>query len=340
MKYMTFAVPAYNSQDYLHHCIDSLLVAGEECEIIIINDGSKDKTLSIAQDYQLKYPTIVKVIDKPNGGHGSGVNAGIAHATGLFFKVVDSDDWLEENALKTILSTIKDHHKHRLIIDMYITNFTYAHQYESHVIRDYSRQFPHEKVFSWDEVKDFKYSLTLMMHAIIYRTEALRLSRVELPHHTFYVDNIFVYDPLPYMNHLYYAPVSLYQYYIGRADQSVTFANISARYQQQIRVMKHLVEKYSYSELMLFPKGLRRYMLHHLNAIMAITQMFTVSQDSNERREHLKSLWEDLKKKDIRIYRYLRYHSDNKWINFLPWKMKSYVMVKGYLYLKKKYRLG
>lgn len=340
MKYITFTVPAYNSQAYLHTCIDSLLVIGDDCEIIIVNDGSKDDTLKIAQDYQKRYPTIINIIDKPNGGHGSGINAGLSQATGLYFKVVDSDDWLEEKALQKMIDTIKHHVIHHVNVDMYITNFTYAHQFESHVIRDYSRQFPHEKVFSWDEMKDMKYSMTLMMHAIIHRTEQLKASQVQLPHHTFYVDNIFVYDPLPYMNHLYYIPISLYQYYIGRADQSVTLRNISARYEQQIRVMKHLVEQYNYSQLMAYPKKLRHYMLHHLSAIMIITQMFTVSQDSQERRYHLKSFWQDLKKKDMRIYRYLRYQSYNVWVNFLPWKIKGYIMVKGYLYLKRKYKLG
>ena len=73
-------------------CIESLLVGGEEVEIIVVNDGSKDRTAQIAQEYVEKYPTIVKAVNKENGGHGSAVNAGLDNATGLFFKVVDSDD--------------------------------------------------------------------------------------------------------------------------------------------------------------------------------------------------------------------------------------------------------
>src|SRR5690554_2632255 len=109
MKLITFAVPSYNSQDYLHKCIESLLLAGNECEIIIINDGSTDNTLKIAKDYQNKYPNIIKVIDKENGGHGSGVNSGLKAASGLYFKVVDSDDWADAEGLKTLINTIKSH---------------------------------------------------------------------------------------------------------------------------------------------------------------------------------------------------------------------------------------
>ena len=108
MKLISFAIPSYNSQDYLHHCVDTLLSGGDEVEILIINDGSRDNTAAIADDYAAKYPTIVRAIHKENGGHGSGVNRGREEARGLYYKVVDSDDWVDEDALKTLLHTIKN----------------------------------------------------------------------------------------------------------------------------------------------------------------------------------------------------------------------------------------
>ena len=108
LKLITFGVPCYNSEEYMSHCIDSLLIGGEDIEIVIINDGSKDNTLKIAKEYEKKYPNIIKVVDKENGGHGSGVNKGLELATGLYYKVVDSDDWADENSLKEILQKIKE----------------------------------------------------------------------------------------------------------------------------------------------------------------------------------------------------------------------------------------
>ena len=81
-KYLSFVVPCYNSESYMARCIESLLPGGEDVEIIIIDDGSKDKTGEIADAYQKQYPDLVKVIHKENGGHGSGVNAGLACARG------------------------------------------------------------------------------------------------------------------------------------------------------------------------------------------------------------------------------------------------------------------
>ena len=109
MKYISFTVPCYNSQGYMKKCIDSLLTAGNDVEIIIVNDGSTDGTLQIANEYARSFPQIVRVIDKPNGGHGSGVNAGLKAAQGVYFKVVDSDDWLDADALKALLDTVKSH---------------------------------------------------------------------------------------------------------------------------------------------------------------------------------------------------------------------------------------
>ena len=98
MKLLSVAIPSYNSEAYMRKCIESLLVGGEDVEILIVNDGSTDGTGTIADGYAARYPSIVKAIHKENGGHGSAVNAGLEHATGLYFKVVDSDDWVKESA--------------------------------------------------------------------------------------------------------------------------------------------------------------------------------------------------------------------------------------------------
>ena len=80
----------------MEKCVNSLLAGGEEVEIIIVDDGSVDNTAAIADRFAKEYPTIVKAVHQENGGHGQAVNTGLKNATGLFFKVVDSDDWVNE----------------------------------------------------------------------------------------------------------------------------------------------------------------------------------------------------------------------------------------------------
>jgi len=107
-KVLSVVVPTYNSENYLRtnldsFCIDEII----DCiEVLIINDGSTDKSLSIAMEYEEKYPDTFRVISKENGGHGSGINYGIKYATGKYFKVVDSDDWVGREGIIKLVSAL------------------------------------------------------------------------------------------------------------------------------------------------------------------------------------------------------------------------------------------
>ena len=126
MKLLSIAIPCYNSEKYMRKCIDSLLIGGEDVEILIIDDGStKDRTAEIADEYEAQFPTIVRAIHKENGGHGSAVNTGIANAKGLYFKVVDSDDWVKQDAYFKILDTLRELAGGSQALDMLISNYVY-----------------------------------------------------------------------------------------------------------------------------------------------------------------------------------------------------------------------
>lgn len=341
MKLISFAVPCYNSQDYMRKCVDSLLTGGDDVEIIIVNDGSKDKTLEIANDYKQKYPDIVKVIDKPNGGHGSGVNAGMNAATALYYKVVDSDDWLDTDALKTLLDTVKAHLSAGTLPDLYITNFVYdkIHTGERYVSA-YNKKFPEGKIIGWKKVKAFRYSHLLLMHSLLYKREKLLESGTVLPEHTFYVDNLFAFQPLPFMRTVCYLNLDLYHYYIGRADQSVERKNLVKRYDQQIRVMKRIAGAYRMSDIRNMPKGLKRYMWHALQAILMNTLFFTCAECSPERKAALKDFWQFIKEHDKKMYRKMRSRSYATVVNYLPWKLRGAILSWGYGILCKRIKLG
>ncbi len=341
MKLISFVVPCYNSQAYMKTCIESLLVGGEDVEIIIVNDGSTDVTLKIAKTYRANFPTIVKVIDKPNGGHGSGINAGLKEAEGLYFKVVDSDDWLDGNALKMLIATIKAHHSEGRLPDLYITNFVYDKpSVNDTFVSHYRTKMPVGRFFTWNEVKKFRYSKMLLMHALLYKRENLVNSGTVLPEHTFYVDNLFAYKPLPFMKTLYYLDVDLYHYFIGRADQSVNVKNMVNRYTQQQRVMLCMTDAYTWDKIKAMPKGLRRYMWHNLEVIMVNTVFFTCAAYSKERVQDIKEMWHHIKLNDATLYRKLRYFSYVSLAYLLPWKLRGKFMMHWYMYFVKKIKLG
>ena len=213
MKYITFTIPSYNSQEYMRHVIDNLVAVGDDIEVIIVNDGSKDDTGKIADEYQNKYPTIVKAIQKENGGHGSGVMAGIHNATGIYYKVVDSDDWVETADVINMLDLIKKHMAEGLDIDLYITNYVYEHAADnSQFVMHYRKCLPAEKAFTWKEMKHVKLETVFLMHSLMYKLDKLKASGMELPNHTFYVDDIYAYVPLPHMGKVFYHDLDFYHY--------------------------------------------------------------------------------------------------------------------------------
>lgn len=338
-KLITFAVPCYNSGAYMRRCIDSLLVAGEDAEIVIVNDGSSDNTAEIADEYAAKYPQTVRAVHKPNGGHGSGVNKGLELATGLYYKVVDSDDWLDEAALRALLYRMREHREQGTLPDLYIANYVYEKLDEhKQVVRRYTKNMPTDTFFGWDKVKPFRASAALLMHSLLYRTDLLRKSGTVLPEKTFYVDNIYAYKPLPYMQNVYYMDIDLYRYFIGRDDQSVNAKNIVKRYEQQIRVMKLMVAAYSYDELAALPRGLFRYMKHDIAIIMTLTVMFTTggTDEREKRKAALKELWSCIKSADPKMYRYLRFRAYPAIVNWMPFRLQGKTTVMGYKFFRKK----
>ena len=182
---------------------------GDDVEIIIVDDGSTDSTGKIADEYAAAYPATVRVIHQKNGGHGEGLNTGILHATGLYFKVVDSDDWVDPESYREILHTLRSLCSGGCMLDLMISNFVYEKDGSKHKkVMRYNRILPRNQLFDWTETKNFKIGKYILMHSVIYRTQLLRDCRLVLPKHTFYVDNLFVYVPLPYVKTMYYLDVT------------------------------------------------------------------------------------------------------------------------------------
>ena len=306
MKYISFAIPCYNSESYMEHAIESILKGGEDVEIIIVNDGSMDGTSEIAKQYERKYPTIVKAIDKENGGHGDAVNTGLKHATGLYFKVVDSDDWVDEGALEKILSVLHELVEKQTLIDMLVSNYVYEKVGAKHKkVIHYRNVMPQDRIITWKEMGHFRLAQYILMHSVIYRTELLKMCKLELPKHTFYVDNIYVYYPLPHVKTFYYLDVNFYRYFIGRDDQSVNEKVMIKRIDQQIRVNKLMVD--AYINCPNTDKRLRNYMFSYLDIITTVSSIMLIRANTEESLEKKKELLEYIKTQNRAVYRRLRH---------------------------------
>ena len=310
MKLLSIAIPCYNSAAYMENCVNSLLPGGEDVEIIIVDDGSqKDDTPAIADRLALEHPGIVKAIHQENGGHGEAVNTGIKNATGLYFKVVDSDDKVNPEAYKKILSTLKSLADNAETVDMFLANYVYDKEgvSEKKVI-NYKGVLPEGRIFGWDETGHFKKGQYILMHSVIYRTALLKKSGMVLPKHTFYVDNIYVFEPLPLVKTMYYLNVDFYLYYIGREDQSVNEKVMISRVDQQIRVNRQMFTYFAKvsNEMQDVNPKVKKYMYNYLEIITTISSILLILSKTGEALEKKKALWKWMKETDEPIYRKLR----------------------------------
>ena len=335
MKILTIAIPSYNSMDYMRNCIESLLPGGEDVEILIVDDGSKDETPAIADEYEAKYPGIIRAIHQENGGHGEAVNAGLRNATGFFYKVVDSDDWVDAEAYQKILAFLKEAVKEEEPLDMLLSNYVYEKVGAKHKkVIQYHSILPENRYFGWEEIGHFHACQNILMHSVIYRTELLRSFQFELPKHTFYVDNIFVYNPLPFVKKMYYVNADLYRYFIGRDDQSVNEKVMIGRIDQQIKVNKLMIDAYDLTKIK--NKKLRDYMVKYLTMMMTVSSVFLIKEGSEESLQKREELWEYLKNKNKIMYRMINKMALSKPMQFRS-KAGRKIVVWGYSLSQKIY---
>ena len=307
MKLLSVAIPCYNSAAYMSKAIDSCLVLGEAVEIIIVDDGSaKDNTLEIGRQYQQEYPSIVKCIHQENGGHGQAVNTGLLNATGLYFKVLDSDDWFDTNALKAVANTLHNLHSNGKVVDMFIANYVYDKPSENKQapIR-YTNVLPQNRIFGWKDIKRFLPHQNLLMHSVIYRTQLLRDCNLQLPKHTFYVDNIFVYQPLPQVKTMYYMDINLYRYFIGREGQSVNEKIMISRIDQQIKVNKIMID--CCDVMALEEEKLKQYMIQYLTMVSAVSSVLLIKAGTAEHIAKKDELWHYMKQQNTPLYKAVKH---------------------------------
>ena len=284
MKLLTVTVPCYNSAKYMANALDSLLSGGDEIDIVIIDDGSTDDTGRIADEYERAHPGVVRAVHQPNGGHGAGINRGIDLAQGLYFKVVDSDDRVEPEALKKLIDVLREQSAAPAPVDLVVHDYVYDRPGQRAVHRiNYRSAFDAGRTLTWDQARRFHISTQFMIHALCYRTGVLRDMGLRLPEHMFYEDNLYIYRPLPRVRTLYYLPEPVYGYFVGRADQSANHSVLLRHIGNVTDIAEMMVCSYSMAEMEKFPKKLRRYMLNNAcgNLCTASAQQYMLNTEES-----------------------------------------------------------
>lgn len=243
MKILTVIVPVYNTEKYIKRCLDSLdnKEINDKLEVLVVSDGSKDNAINIAKEYSKRLPDTFKIIEKENGGHGSTINKGLELATGKYFRVLDSDDWVDNVNFVEFVKRLEDQDA-----DLVVTDYSKEFIYEGKSEKIIYKNLEPNKKYNFD-----KFDLNILngeyfvMATSTYKTEVLRKSNLKLMEKTFYVDMQYNVVPIPYVNSFVYFDLDIYRYFIGRLDQSVNTASFVKNHLNHDKVVKYLIDYYS-----------------------------------------------------------------------------------------------
>ena len=311
MKTLSIAVPVYNTEKYLRRCLDSILVDEilDEIEVIVVNDGSKDNSVEIMKEYKDKFPASIIMIDKENGGHGSTINAALEVATGKYFKVLDSDDWLDSYNFIELVKELK-----RVDEDVIVSPYTEEYTYNGFCVPYKYNMVKFNTTIYFDKLKiKDPAQYYFPMASATYKLKILKQCNLKLFEKTFYVDMQYNIMPIPFIKTIRFTNKSIYRYFIGRPTQSMSQENLTRNYLQHQKVLTFLIEYYiKYENDISEPK--RKYM-----EFMAVSMFYTFFnivcvQMKNKKLSYktIKKFNEFLKEKSQTLYNATNEYSDLK----------------------------
>jgi len=306
-KLLTCVVPSYNSEKTLERTVESMLAGGEELEILIVDDGSTDGTGALADRLAGEHPEIVRVHHKANGGHGSGLNYGIAHGKGIYFKVVDSDDRMIRENISGLMALLREHAEPEKQADLVFHDYVYDRPEKENTFRiTYRGKMKPDTLGTWEDTRPFHIWNQFMIHSLIYRTQFLRDLGFTLPEHTFYEDNLYIYQPLAKTRKILYHPAALYGYRVGQEEQSINEKNMLKRLDQMNEIAKKQITSYSLAELKALPKHLRKYLMNNACGQLFTTCSLEFIENSERSRRLNRELWDAIREFDPELYKALR----------------------------------
>ncbi|MEE3384337.1 MAG: glycosyltransferase family 2 protein [Prevotella sp.] len=243
MPVLSIIIPAYNSERYLSRCLDSLICESimKYVEIIIVNDGSKDRTSEIAHSYEDRYPVFFNVIDKENGNYGSVMNVGLKNAKGKYFKTLDSDDWYDTKALESYINELKDTNADIIINDYVRYQEADGSTKTFHVNNSVENSMDiviNKEIWTTQVLKNYN------IHSICYKTELLRKSGIKWPERVFYSDMQTILWPQRFCKTVRFVPQPVYVYLEGRKEQSMNIESKKRNFHSYDIVANNLLDEF------------------------------------------------------------------------------------------------
>lgn len=241
-KILTISIASYNAEKYLDKCLSSLVHAKslDKLEIFVVNDGSTDNTINIAENYRCNYPGSIFVIDKENGGHGSTINSSISASTAKYFKIVDADDWVETDNLDNLIGFLSNTECDIVLNPYYEVDALDENKKVLKLPHDLDQNYENRSI----KFNEFCKHINLAMHSMTIKTEVVKKMGPVIDEHCFYVDLEYILLPLLYMNTVSILKYPIYDYLLGTSTQSMNIKNMQKRRDQHLKVIKRVTNFY------------------------------------------------------------------------------------------------
>ena len=301
-KLLTIVIPCYNVEQYLAGCLDSILLSeyNDVLEVLAINDGSRDGTLALAREYEKRFPDILRVVDKPNGGWGTVINLAIKEARGRYFKILDSDDWFDKAAFAEFMARLKE-----CEADIFVSNFT--EHYTDKTIA--GKSYPESLcgyTLSLDKFiersSDFSF---FPMTNIAVKADILRRGNVVLPNR-YYGDVCFFVYVHALSNSVYITNLNVYQYRKFVDGQSTSIEGYKRNYKDYLNMTKSLVVFYHSVSLEKYIKNyVKSFILRHIKFSYRLVMSKEFCGNLEESKDILLDFNTFLKKNSVELYRVL-----------------------------------
>lgn len=304
MKTLTFLVPCYNVAGCVGRCVESMLVDEilDDVEILLINDGSNDRTLAVLREYERRWPDVVRIVDKENGGWGTAINRGVREARGKYLKEVDADDWVESDSLRHYVDFLKNNE-----IDYIATEYTEYFRTENLSVRHSYRKEIYDKTMSLNDFwEQYPTAWDFPIHAITYRTQMLQGFGLTVGDR-YYGDIEYNLYPLPHVRTIRVMPVNITVYFRGSDAQSTSTAGYARHYKDYV-AMSQRITMFSLSAAATLHPNLRKFIVETIRGTAVRAYYLMMSPVYAGKAEGVKAELKEydrwLKATDKELYRY------------------------------------
>ena len=294
-KLLSVSIAAYNVSKFIRKALDSLILESsymDRLEVIVVNDGSTDDTLSIALEYQERYPDTFRVINKKNGGYGSTINASLKAADGTYFKLLDGDDWYDQDGLCGLID-----HLENTDADLVISPY--------YAVRSDAKLVPHHTDVPGEETEITDLHLEdklFQMHGITVKTDVLRRYDHPIAEHCFYTDIEYVFYCLGAAETISRFDKPVYNYRLDMDGQSVSLAGIRKHYKEHTVVTDRICRCYE-EECGSFKGGKREILRYAVTfSIYGVFNSYMVLKDAAKHKKDLIRFDRELAEKYPKAY--------------------------------------